>query len=102
MIPAPSLLRRAPRNDGLISRYEELRQQGLGRPSAIPRGQGLALLLRSGIAGWMQAWAQCVVALPAPPKQRLREDEIFPFEIHREVTMILAAMVLNGRQEAIA
>jgi len=102
VIPSPPSPRRVPRNDGLISRYEELRQHGLGRPSAIPRGQGLALLMRSGIGGWMQAWAQCVVEVPASPKQRLGEHEIFPFEMHREVTMILAAMVLNGRQGAIA
>jgi hypothetical protein len=58
--------------------------------------------MRSGIAGWMQIWAQCVGAVPALPKQRLGETEIFPFEMHREVTMILAAMVLNDRQEATA
>jgi hypothetical protein len=86
----------------LISRYEELRQQALGRPHGIPRGQGLALLMRSGIGGWMQAWAHCVVEVPAPPKQRLGEDEIFPIALHREMTMILAGMVLYGRQEAIA
>ena len=102
MIPAPPLLRRALRNDGLIARYEELRQQALGRPSGIPRGQGLALLMRSGIGGWMQAWAQCVVEVPAPSKERFGDDEIFPCEMHREVTMILAGMVLYGRQEAIA
>jgi hypothetical protein len=49
---------------------------------------------------WMQAWAQCVVQVPAPPKERLGEDEVFPLEMHKEVTMILAAMVLNGRREA--
>jgi hypothetical protein len=102
VIPAPPLLRRAPRDDGLISRYEELRQQALGRPSGVPRGQGLALLIRSGIGGWMQAWAQCVVAVPAPPKERLGDDEIFPIGLHREVTMIMAGMVLYGFQEAVA
>jgi len=86
----------------LISRYEELRQQVLGWPSGIARGQGLALLLRSGIAGWMQSWAPCVVEVPAPPKERLDEDESFPLAMHREVTLILAAMVLHGYQEAIA
>jgi hypothetical protein len=91
-----------PRNEGLIARYEELRQQGLGRPSGIPRGQGLALLLRSGIAGWMQAWAQCAVEIAVPPKERLGEEQSFPLAMHREVTMILAAMVLRGWQEAIA
>jgi len=42
------------------------------------------------------------VAVAAPPKERLGEDESFPVAMHREVTMILAAMVLNGCQEAIA
>ena len=102
MIPPPPLLRGTPRNDGLISRYEELRQQALGRPRGILRGQGLALLMRSGIRGWMQAWAQCGVQVPAPPKQRLAEEESFPLELHREVTLILTAMVLHGCQEAIA
>ena len=102
MISSPPLPRRAPRNDGLISRYEELRQQVLGRPPGIPRGQGLALLMRSGIAAWMQPWAPCMVEVPAPPKERLDEDESFPLAMRREVTMILAAMVLNGYQEAIA
>ncbi len=101
MIPSPPLPRCAPRNDGLIARYEELRQQALGRPSGIPRGQGLALLLRNGIAGWMQAWAPCAV-VAMPPKERLGEDASFPLAMQREVTMILAAMILNGRQEAIA
>jgi hypothetical protein len=42
------------------------------------------------------------VEVPAPPKERLDEDESFPLAMRREVTMILAAMVLNGYQEAIA
>ena len=100
MIPAPPSPRRAPRNEGLIARYEELRQQALGRPSGIPRGQGVALLLRSGIAGWMQAWTQCVVEVAAPPKEPLGEEASFPVALHREVTMILAGMVLHGCQEA--
>jgi hypothetical protein len=102
VIASPPLPRRAPRNDGLIAGYEKLRQQVLGQPSGIAHGQGLALLMRSGIAGWMQSWAPCVVEVVAPLKERLGNDAIFPFEMHREVTMILAAMVLYGRQEAIA
>jgi len=86
----------------LIARYEQLRQQALGRPNGIPRGQGLALLLRSGIAGWMQAWAQCVVEVAAPPKERPDVEASFPLAMHREVTMILAGMVLYGWQEASA
>ncbi len=59
-------------------------------------------MLRSGIAGWMQAWAPCVVDVAAPSKERLDAEAGFPIEMHQEVTMILAAMVLNGYQEAIA
>jgi hypothetical protein len=84
----------------LIARYEEMRQQALGRPSGTPRGQGLALLLRSGIAAWMQAWAQRVVEVPAPAQDRRGEDARFPVAMHREVTLILAAMVLHGWREA--
>ena len=101
MIPSLPVLRRAPRDDGLIARYEALRQQVLGRPGAIPRGQGLALLMRSGMSGWMQAWAQCVVAV-APPKEPLGDDAMFPVAMHREVTLILAGMVLHGCQDALA
>ena len=39
VIPSPPSLRRAPRNNGLIARYEELRQQALGRPDGITRGK---------------------------------------------------------------
>ena len=50
-------------------------------------GLGLALLMRSGIAGWMQSWAPCVVEAVAPLKERLGNDAIFPFEMRREVTI---------------
>lgn len=103
MNSSPPSLRRTPRNEGLVSRYEQLREQALGRAAwGNPRAQGLALLIRSGMSGWMQAWAQCTVEVSAPPQQRLADDNIFPFEMHREVTMILAGMVLHGSQEAIA
>jgi hypothetical protein len=98
---SPSLLRHGPCNDVLISRYQQLREQALGRPSQIPLGQGLALLMRSGMRAWMQAWAQCIVE-PAPPQQRLGDEKTFPLEMHQEVAMILAGMVLHGRHEATA
>lgn len=99
MIPAPSLLGRAPCNDGLIPRYEQLREQALGRPNGIPRGQGLALLMRSGMSAWMQAWAQCTVQALAVPQRVRGDEERFPLDLHKEVAMILAGMVLYGRQE---
>ena len=102
MNPSPSLLRHGPCNDALISRYQQLREQALGRASQIPRGQGLALLMRSGMRAWMQAWAQCTVQLPAAPHQWLGGEKTFPLEMHQQVAMIVAGMVLHRRLEASA
>lgn len=96
MTSSPALLRR----NGLISRYEQLREQALMRPSGVARGQGLALLMRSGMSAWMQAWAQCTVEAPAPPQAIPGNETILPLEMHNEVAMILAGMVLYDRQEA--
>jgi hypothetical protein len=56
--------------------------------------------MRSGMSLWMQAWTWCVVESALPPRKPPVEDESFPVAVHREVTLILAAMVLYGRQEA--
>lgn len=102
-MPSPPSPRGVPRDEGLIARYEELRQQALGWSSAIPRGRGLALVMRSGVAGWMQAWAQDATVVAAPAKEwRDDRDATFPLALHREVTMILTAMVFQGWQEASA
>jgi hypothetical protein len=96
MNPSPSL----PCHGGLASRYEELRQQALGRSSSISRGQGLALLMRSGMRMWMQAWAQCTGESPAPPREPLGNEELLPLGMRQDVAMILAGRVLQSRQEA--
>ena len=88
-----------PRNDGLIARYEELRRQALGRSAT--QGQGLALFMRRGMSAWMQAWSQCVPPSPVPARWR-NDQEICPVQLHREVVMLLAGMVLFARQEALA
>ena len=91
----------APRNDGLIARYEELRRQALGRFGAQP--QGLALFMRRGMSAWMQAWSHCVAPPPPPsPAQTRQTQENCPVQLHADVAMLLASMVLFARQEAIA
>lgn len=92
------MLSRTPRNDGLIVRYEELRRQALGRAGG--QAQGLALFMRRGMSAWMQAWGQCLAA-PTAPAQPPDDQEIFPVQLHREVAMLLASMVLLARQEVI-
>lgn len=80
--PAP-----VPRGDSLVARYEDLRQQVLGRSAVQP--QGLALFTRGGMCAWMQAWSQCVA--PTPPQG---DQQICPAQLHRDVAMLLASMVL--------
>ena len=88
-----------PRNDGLIARYEDLRRQALGRSAT--QGQGLALFMRRGMSAWVQAWSQCVP--PAPMPARAHDDqEICPVQLHKEMAMLLASMVMFARQEALA
>jgi hypothetical protein len=87
------------RNDGLISRYEELRRQALGRQSGVPRGQGLVLLMRSGMRVWMQAWAKCIKDPPVKRQDRPLGEQIIPLDMRNEVAMILTTMVLYGRRK---
>jgi len=58
------------------------------------------LLMRSGMRAWMQAWAQCATTVVRRPPPG--EAEIIPLTLHQEATMILASMLLYGRQEATA
>lgn len=87
-----------PRNDGLIARYEDLRRQAL---RSATQGQGLALLVRHGMRAWMLAWSQCVPPSPVPARPH-DDQEICPVQLHKEMAMLLASMVLFARQEALA
>lgn len=83
----------------MIARYEELRCLVLGRTAAQP--QGMALFMHRGMGAWMQAWSQCVAPMRAPA-QPPDTQETCPVQLHRDVTMLLASMVLFARQEAAA
>jgi len=48
----------------------------------------------------MNAWSQCVVP-QGPPAHSRDDQDICPVQLHREVAMLLASMVLVARQEAI-
>ena len=72
--------------------YESIRAQATGLVGPEPRpARGLALLLRSGLAGWMQA-CRSLVATPAvealPPEERQvkrkRSSHAVPERVARE------------------
>jgi hypothetical protein len=93
VVPAP-----VARGDSLVARYEDLRQQVLGRSAIQP--QGLALFTRRGMCAWMRVWSQCVTPTPAPAAPR-HDQVICPVQLHQDVAMLLANMVLFNRQEAL-
>jgi len=49
----------------LVARYEELRAVALGASQVASSGRGLALLMRKGMAKWMDAWSSWT----APPRR---------------------------------
>lgn len=77
--------------------YETLRAQaGLAGPAA-PAPRGLALFLRSGLAGWMQTWKR-LVASP-PPTRSMHQPELTvtrSSESGPELTILLVQMALAG------
>jgi len=97
---------RTPRNEGLIARYEDLRGLVLDQRGA--QGQGLALFISGGMAGWLQAWSRCTgepAAPPVPPPAAPTSapgNDICPVQLHNDVAMLLASMVLVARQEVCA
>lgn len=94
----------APRNEGLIARYEDLRGLVLDRRGA--QGQGLALFIARGMAGWLQAWSrrtgEPVAPAAPPPAASAPGNDICPVQLHNDVAMLLASMVLVARQEVFA
>ena len=60
----------------MTQRYEELRRFALGDAQAAPAARGLALLVRSGLAEWMRAWASCATEACGAPLNRTQERRL--------------------------
>lgn len=48
---------------------------------------------------WMQVWANCVKEAPAKRQDRPVGDDIIPLGMHKDIAIIVAGIVLYGRQE---
>ncbi len=82
------------------TRYETLRAYAIQRHTLASR-EGLVVLLRQGVAAWVDAWSR-LPAPPAPPSV-LSEDQrssLLADDVGAEVVRILAAMALTHIQEA--
>ena len=83
--------------EALITHYEDLRLQALGR-GGLSRGLGLALLRRQGMRSWIESWSKCAL-----PTSQARDDSTgasahsAPVELRGEITNILAGMAFSYR-----
>jgi len=80
-------------------RYEALRVYAVERHTSASR-DGLVVLLRQGVAAWMEARS----GLPAPPPEQPAEGERrrpspLPDDASAEVVHVLATMTLSHIQE---
>ncbi len=80
------------------ARYEALRHQAMERQGGVVC-HGLAVLLRQGVAAWMDA----VAKVPAPAVRSARDDKARPHALpgasSAEVVRVLAAMTLEHIQQ---
>lgn len=79
-------------------RYESLRHHIIEHQASAAH-DGLAVLVRQGVAGWMEAWNK----VPAPPTRPTQQKPIRPWTLPNdtsaEVVRILASMTLGHIQE---
>lgn len=78
-----------------IVRYEELRRHAAERQILAGR-LGLAILLRQGLAAWVEQWSR--MPAPAPCAENSRPSPL-PEDTSADVINVLAAMALGHIQE---
>ncbi|MCP4002553.1 MAG: hypothetical protein GY725_00015 [bacterium] len=85
----------APRQStpGHVTRYEELRRHTVERQILTGR-LGLAILLRQGLAAWVEQWSK--VPAPAPSTERSRRSRSpLADSTSTDLINVLAAMALS-------
>ncbi len=76
------------------TRYELLRAYAVerGRPSSR---DGLVVLVRQGVAAWIEAWSRLSAPPAAPVQTEHHRPSPLPDEASAEVVRVLAAMTLS-------
>jgi hypothetical protein len=85
----------------VISRYEQLRSQALGKLFPDGRGLGLALFMRKGMAAWMQTWSEHTAKVKTVNTQVLDTGKLIPENTTGQLTTVLTNMIMDlNRKEA--
>jgi hypothetical protein len=80
-----------------VAYYEQLRRDALG---GAGRGRpGLTLLLRQGLAAWMQAYSCRAFAPSTHPGLSANTIQPWSADVRSQAAVILAGIVLHSRSE---
>jgi len=82
-----------------VFEYEALRRRVLGEEDATYGGCGWALLIRKGMAAWMDAWSTTLNASAGKARTEAVESVGFLPEIQKELVMVMAGMALHHGKE---
>ena len=77
-------------------RYEDLRRQASAQPGWTGQRWGLALLISRGVVAWMGAWPQRMVSVERRQSHTVSDHTELPSDLHHQVALVLADMILNG------
>jgi hypothetical protein len=84
----------------LTEQYEQLRREATSRSEHGSEGLGLALFLRRGMTGWMQAWSQCTDHDAPNAHSQPAMTAAVPIDLRAQVATLLAGIILGLQQEA--
>lgn len=79
-------------------RYEELRHNTVERQATFIR-HGLVVLLRYGLATWIQEWSRMPSPSPLPSNGEKPTPRPLPPDTNTEVINVLTAMALGHMRE---
>lgn len=83
----------------LVQHYEDLRGRAVKGPIGGPR-RGLTVLIRDGMAAWMELCAQCSSPTTKETRTTIEGRECGLENVESEVVDVLANMALNQLKEA--
>ncbi|MFH0903124.1 MAG: hypothetical protein V2A73_21045 [Pseudomonadota bacterium] len=82
----------------VTTRYEEIRRQVMEQHTFGCR-LGLAVLLHSGVAAWIDAWRSCTTLSTSPPQPPQADASDLSNEVDAEVVHVLANIALNNLEK---
>ena len=85
--------------DATAAAYEQLRRHVLAGSAAPGDHFGLLLLLREGIAVWIDRRSTCAVANSVADRERPAAAPFASDDLTARIVLVLASMAMSDRQE---